>query len=410
MLSYNHGGQLAGWVHDTANSLDSDGVPRSGMQRVHIFISLIYRLTSRSLHSDFPLQVSTLYSNVTSWKPWTTPATLPHGKQQTDLAIGYLLKLREAIYLDLYRDFGYGFRPKMTYHLIAHVALNDAEKESIRSAMMQLGFLEDTKNLRLTMVTEPEAAITNLLNARSMGLEIHHAVLTISFGGDRVDLIAYQVTEGIIVPCTYRSGDTSGSKSPRNRFTTLVQDKITSMRIHEQSAERVFSKCMLHFENEINENFSNCGRSWRVNLSTEGKFFRAGVIDQDGFMTFTNAEILQCFDPLCERTMDLARAQITSIEHQGLKLEGVLFMGELAKPGYLEKTVESNLKKEYPHCFFSPVDSCAAIADGAARAGLMSEVRRPRYKVITQKSKFLSDANELIDAPIAYRIPDTTSC
>jgi len=49
----------------------------------------------------------------------------------------------------------------------------------------------------------------------------------------------------------------------------------------------------MDFENRIKADFRNNNQKWAVDVGIEAEFPEAGI--EEGYMTFTNEEILQCF-------------------------------------------------------------------------------------------------------------------
>ena len=160
---------------------------------------------------------------------------------------------------------------------------------------------------------------TGLLN-----LKIHDAVLIVDCGGGTVDLIAYEVEEEqpfSVAECTAGSGDSCGSTALNRNFSNILRAKIRKMKLPDGSrtAGKVYAKCIMDFENRIKADFRNNGQKWAVDVGIEAEFPEAGI--EEGYMTFTNEEILQCFEPVVNRILELVRNQIIAIQAQNRSLQ-----------------------------------------------------------------------------------------
>lgn len=86
-----------------------------------------------------------------------------------------------------------------------------------------------------------------------------------------------------------------------------------------RTAGKVYAKCIMDFENRIKADFRNNGQKWAVDVGIEADFPEAGI--EEGYMTFTNEEILQCFEPVVNRILELVRNQIIAIQAQNRSLQ-----------------------------------------------------------------------------------------
>jgi hypothetical protein len=72
-----------------------------------------------------------------------------------------------------------------------------------------------------------------------------------------------------------------------------------------KTAGRVYAKCIMDFENRIKADFRNNGQKWAVDVGIEAEFPEAGI--EEGYMTFTNEEILQCFEPVVKQNFGVGK-------------------------------------------------------------------------------------------------------
>ena len=258
--------------------------------------------------------------------PTSLPA-LPPGKTEIDVAADYLFHLRLAIRSQLQKTLGEVFEREeqnIRYYLTVPAIWDDAAKGSTRAAAIKAGYLRDQNDNRLTLITEPEAAAMFCAKTGLLNLKIHDAILIIDCGGGTVDLIAYEVEEEqpfSVAECTAGSGDSCGSMALNHNFSNILRAKIRKMKLGEGSrtAGRVYAKCIMDFESRIKADFRNDGQKWAVDVGIDAEFPEAGI--EDGYMIFSNEEILQCFEPVINRILELVRNQIIAIQAQNRPLQ-----------------------------------------------------------------------------------------
>ncbi|MDN6500011.1 MAG: Hsp70 family protein [Yaniella sp.] len=247
---------------------------------------------------------------------------LPPGKSEIDVAADYLFKLRQAIRAQLQKALGEVFTREernIRYYLTVPAIWNDAGKAATRTAAIQAGFLRDENDNRLTLVSEPEAAALFCAKSGLLNLKVGDAILIVDCGGGTVDLIAYEVEEEqpvSVMECTAGAGDSCGSTALNRNFSNILRAKIRKMKLPDGSrtAGKVYAKCIMDFENRIKADFRNNGQKWAVDVGIEADFPDAGI--EEGYMTFMNEEILQCFEPVVNRILELVRNQIIAIQAQ----------------------------------------------------------------------------------------------
>jgi hypothetical protein len=308
VLYYDQVQRVVGWGPDIAEALAPTGYPKPGVQKVEWF------------------KLQLMMSGNTYIDPINLPP-LPPGKSEIDVAADYLYHLRQAMRNQLQKVLGEVFNREernIRYYLTVPAIWNDAAKAATRQAAIQAGFLRDENDNRLTLVTEPEAAAMFCSKTGLLNLKIHDAVLIVDCGGGTVDLIAYEVEEEqpfSVSECTAGSGDSCGSTALNRNFSNILRAKIRKMKLPDGSrtAGKVYAKCIMDFENRIKADFRNNGQKWAVDVGIEAEFPEAGI--EDGYMTFTNEEILQCFEPVVNRILELVRNQIIAIQAQNRNLQ-----------------------------------------------------------------------------------------
>ena len=256
--------------------------------------------------------------------------SLPPMKTEIDVAADYLIKLRQAMRVQLQKTLGEDFNREernIRYLLTVPGIWDDVGKEATRQAAIQAGFLRDEYDNRLTLITEPEAAAMFCSKAGLLNLKLHDAVLIVNCGGG-TELIAYEVEEGspfTLVQRTAGTGDVCGNECGAmaidRYFRNILGARIRKMNLPDGSrtAGKVYRRCIMDFDNRIKAGFGNYGHEWIVDVGLESQFPEAGI--ENGYMTFTNNEILQCFEPVVNRVLDLVRNQIIVISLLDLPLQ-----------------------------------------------------------------------------------------
>ncbi|KAL4934423.1 Hsp70 family protein [Aspergillus undulatus] len=361
VLYYDQYQEVVGWGPDIANALAPTGYPKQGVQKVEWF------------------KLQLMLSGNTYIDPINLPP-LPPGKSEIDVAADYLFKLRQAMRAQLQKTLGEVFTREernIKYYLTVPAIWNDAGKAATRAAALQAGFLRDENDNRLTLISEPEAAALFCAKTGLLNLKVGDAILIVDCGGGTVDLIAYEVEEEqpfSVAECTAGSGDSCGSTALNRNFSNILRAKIRKMKLPDGSrtAGKVYAKCIMDFENRIKADFRNNGQKWAVDVGIEADFPDAGI--EEGYMTFTNEEILQCFEPVVNRILELVRNQIIAIQAQNRNLQNVLVVGGFGASEYLFQQIKLHVPPQYQSKVVRPMDSVAAIVKGAVTAGITERV------------------------------------
>lgn len=391
VLYYDQYQKVVGWGPDIADALAPTGYPKPGVQKVEWF------------------KLQLMLSGNTYIDPINLPP-LPPGKSEIDVAADYLFKLRQAMRSSLQKTLGEVFNREernIRYYLTVPAIWNDAGKAATRAAAIQAGFLRDENDNRLTLVSEPEAAALFCSKTGLLNLKVHDAVLIVDCGGGTVDLIAYEVEEEnpfTVAECTAGSGDSCGSTALNRNFSNILRTKIRKMKLPDGSktAGRVYAKCIMDFENRIKADFRNNGQKWAVDVGIEAEFPEAGI--EEGYMTFTNEEILQCFEPVVNRILELVRNQIIAIQAQNRTLQNILVVGGFGASEYLFQQIKLHVPPQFQSKVVRPMDSVAAIVKGAVTAGITERVITHR---IARRHYLMATLQPFKEGyhPEAYRVP-----
>jgi hypothetical protein len=391
VLYYDQYQKVVGWGPDIADALAPTGYPKPGVQKVEWF------------------KLQLMLSGNTYIDPINLPP-LPPGKSEIDVAADYLFKLRQAMRAALQKTLGEVFNREernIRYYLTVPAIWNDAGKAATRAAAIQAGFLRDENDNRLTLISEPEAAAMFCSKTGLLNLKVHDAVLIVDCGGGTVDLIAYEVEDEnpfTVAECTAGSGDSCGSTALNRNFSNILRTKIRKMKLPDGSktAGRVYAKCIMDFENRIKADFRNNGQKWAVDVGIEAEFPEAGI--EEGYMTFTNEEILQCFEPVVNRILELVRNQIIAIQAQNRTLQNILVVGGFGASEYLFQQIKLHVPPQFQARAVRPMDSVAAIVKGAVTAGISERIVTHR---VARRHYLMATLQPFKEGyhPEAYRVP-----
>ncbi|KAL2757800.1 hypothetical protein ACRALDRAFT_2025514 [Sodiomyces alcalophilus JCM 7366] len=391
VLYYDQYQKVVGWGPDISDALAPTGYPKPGVQKVEWF------------------KLQLMLSGNTYIDPINLPP-LPPGKSEIDVAADYLFKLRQAMRAALQKTLGEVFNREernIRYYLTVPAIWNDAGKAATRAAAIQAGFLRDENDNRLTLISEPEAAAVFCAKTGLLNLKVHDALLIVDCGGGTVDLIAYEVEDEnpfTVAECTAGSGDSCGSTALNRNFSNILRTKIRKMKLPDGSktAGRVYAKCIMDFENRIKADFRNNGQKWAVDVGIEAEFPEAGI--EEGYMTFTNEEILQCFEPVVNRILELVRNQIIAIQAQNRTLQNILVVGGFGASEYLFQQIKLHVPPQFQTKVVRPMDSVAAIVKGAVTAGITERVITHR---VARRHYLMATLQPFKEGyhPEAYRVP-----
>lgn len=391
VLYYDQYQKVVGWGPDIADALAPTGYPKPGVQKVEWF------------------KLQLMLSGNTYIDPINLPP-LPPGKSEIDVAADYLFKLRQAMRAALQKTLGEVFNREernIRYYLTVPAIWNDAGKAATRAAAIQAGFLRDENDNRLTLISEPEAAAMFCAKTGLLNLKVHDALLIVDCGGGTVDLIAYEVEDEnpfTVAECTAGSGDSCGSTALNRNFSNILRTKIRKMKLPDGSktAGRVYAKCIMDFENRIKADFRNNGQKWAVDVGIEAEFPEAGI--EEGYMTFTNEEILQCFEPVVNRILELVRNQIIAIQAQNRTLQNILVVGGFGASEYLFQQIKLHVPPQFQARAVRPMDSVAAIVKGAVTAGISERIVTHR---VARRHYLMATLQPFKEGyhPEAYRVP-----
>ena len=86
-----------------------------------------------------------------------------------------------------------------------------------------------------------------------------------------------------------------------------------------RAAGIIYARAMREFDIRIRNSFRNNGQKWAVDVGIEAEFPSADI--EEGYMVWTNEEILRCFEPVINRILELTQNQIIAVNAVGRQLK-----------------------------------------------------------------------------------------
>ncbi|KAF2815673.1 uncharacterized protein BDZ99DRAFT_432368 [Mytilinidion resinicola] len=406
-IYYDTYSNVIGWGPDTADAIERTRYPRGVTTKVEWF------------HVYLQLEGGNPYLDAKSMPP------LPAGKSAVEVVGDYLSRLREATLASLVKSLGPRIPndASIVRYYFSHPPIwNEGAKTAFRRAIVHAGYVQDVNDPRVTLMSGPEASAHFCFKTGLLNLKQHDAVLIVDCGASFVDLVALELRSESpfrVQECTGSSGDACGSNAVNRNFSNILRGKIRKMGLPDGSktAGKIYAKSIMEFENRIRTDFRNNGQKWAADVGIEAEFPEAGI--EEGYMTFTNEEILASFEPVVERIFSLINNQIIAIQACNINLKYMLIGGTFGSSEYLFQQIKMHVP--WNACtVVRPMDSEAAIVKGLVAAGITDRLTSfnsdilPKCSVFSQQSYYLSVAEFFIPGihPERFRLqcPDQDRC
>ncbi|RKK86208.1 hypothetical protein BFJ69_g1161 [Fusarium oxysporum] len=154
------------------------------------------------------------------------------------------------------------------------------------------------------------------------------------------------------------------------KFAEIVRTKIDRMRLPDGSktARKVYAKCIGDFERRIILEFRNNGQEWDIDVAIETEFPEAGI--KEGYMTYTNDEILSCFQPVTDGITAMMAYTMGEVFKTGNIIQGIILAGEFCTSEYLLREIKLKLPENLRHKVCPPMEPATQVVTGAAHLEL----------------------------------------
>ncbi|KLO82654.1 uncharacterized protein LW93_9858 [Fusarium fujikuroi] len=349
VIYYDQYDKVVGWGHDTANALGPTGDPKPGIQKVEGLPLLLAQETEEYI----------LLPGV------------PPGLNAVDVSADFLYVVRRALRTQLQQRLGSKFldnEQRIHWIVTSSEIWANRNKTLWKRALQRAGYLRDENDKRLSFIGEAEASINHAIMRYSLSQETY---IFASFG-KKIAHVSVCTLPLAPHPFVSRlvSNENQGPTLIAQRFAEMVRTKIKHMRLPDGSriARRVYGRCIDDFEDRILPDFRNNGQEWDVDVAIETEFPDAGI--KNGFMTYTNDEILSCFQPVIDRIMTMMAHALGDVFKTGNVLEGIVLAGEYCTSEYLLREIKSKLPDNLRNKVYPPMEPATQVVLGAAHLEL----------------------------------------
>ncbi|KAF4451643.1 hypothetical protein F53441_5322 [Fusarium austroafricanum] len=371
VLYYDEYQKLVGWGHDIANALGPTGYPKKGVSKVECLPLRLIPKGKESHHLP----------------------PLPPSMKAVDAAADFLYEVRCALRTGLQQCIGNKFEQnEQNIHWIVTIPENWASninntsrrvfeiaryKSTYRLALERAGYLRDGNDRRLSFVGEAEASIhqailTNPLSPK----DAFDAFIFVSCGKETVHISTYQLKQTsppFFSRLTEATNEKLGSTQVRKNFGSIVRAKVRRMRLPDgtRTAAKAYSRCIADFERRIMPEFRHNGEEWAIDVGITMDFPEADI--SDGFMTYTNDEISECFQPVTDGIGNMLIDAISEVFRMDLTIQGIILAGEFCSSEYLVRKLKVRIPTTREKVI-QPMEPTTQVVTGAVHLALS----RPR--------------------------------
>ncbi|KAF4953083.1 hypothetical protein FGADI_6233 [Fusarium gaditjirri] len=352
VVYYDQSNNVVGWGHDIANAIGPTGLPKPSVRMVKGLPLLLAGETGGSV----------------------SPPGDPLGLTAVDISADFLHEVRCALRTQLQQRIGSKFlenEQRIHWIVTTSEVWADKDKASWKRVLQKAGYLKDEDDTRLSFVGEAEASIRHTILTYSLSQETKGSFIFASFGRKVVHMSACMLTQ---TPPFFISrlalNENLGPSMIVQRFIRLVQAKVDHMRLPNGSriARKVYEKCIDDFKGRIMSDFRNNGQEWDIDVAIETEFPEAGI--KGGYMTFTNDEILSCFQPVMDHITAMMAYTIGEVLETGNAIEGIILAGEYCTSESLRREIKLKLPENLRHKVYPPMEPATQVVLGAAHLAL----------------------------------------
>ncbi|ENH67834.1 hypothetical protein FOC1_g10005259, partial [Fusarium oxysporum f. sp. cubense race 1] len=352
VLYYDQYNKLVGWGHDIANALGPTGYPKPGVQKVAGLPLFLIQETEESI----PLP------------------GVPPGLNAVDISADFLYEVRRALRTQLQQRIGSKFlenEQRIHWIVTTPEIWADKDKTLWKRVLQRAGYLRDEDDTRLSFVGEAEASIHHAILTYSLTQETKDIFIFVSCGEKIVHMSACKLLQASpFFISRLMSNEKLGPTLIAQKFAEIVRTKIDRMRLPDGSktARKVYAKCIGDFERRIMLEFRNNGQEWDIDVAIETEFPEAGI--KEGYMTYTNDEILSCFQPVTDGITAMMAYTMGEVFKTGNIIQGIILAGEFCTSEYLLREIKLKLPENLRHKVCPPMEPATQVVTGAAHLEL----------------------------------------
>lgn len=145
---------------------------------------------------------------------------------------------------------------------------------------------------------------------------------------------------------------------------------------------RMYAKSIIEFDKRIKRDFRNNGQRWAVDIGIETEWPEHGI--EEGFMVYDNDEVLESFNPVVDRVIDLIKNQIVAVDAtnrvlqvrqpslwrciQLISIQAIYITGEFTVCEHFFPTIKKGLPTFFQNKLFMPPNADTGVVRGAVAA------------------------------------------
>ncbi|OLL26371.1 Heat shock protein 12B [Neolecta irregularis DAH-3] len=304
----------------------------------------------------------------------TQYATKPFGMTAVEVATDYLRLINTHLINHLKTTYGSGLFEctPIEYFVTVPAIWSDKAQAITRNAAINAGIQG-----KLEIVREPEAAAIACAHSGHLIFEEGDRFLVCDAGGGTVDLISYEVTTPRplkMKEITIGTGGLCGATYLDREFEKLLREKLSKYG-DQFLNEKSLASLLQDFDEYLKVNFGEDEDEDEFSI-----ILRGCDIDEDeeagisaGCLIFTRDEIVQVFDPVINKIIQLIEEQVTNSKET---IKTIFLVGGFGSNGYLRNRIQGR----YPHISVQqPVDAWSAVVRGAVIHGLREKIVTARH-------------------------------
>ncbi|KAF5674405.1 hypothetical protein FCIRC_7796 [Fusarium circinatum] len=358
VIYYDLYNKVVGWGHDIANAIGPTGHLKSGVQKVERLPLFLVQETEEYI----PLP------------------GIPPGLNAVDVSADFLYEIRRTLGTQLQQRIGLKFlenEQRIHWILTSSEMWADKDKTLWKRALQRAGYLRDESDTRLSFVSEAEASIHDAILRYSLSQETQSPFIFANFGKRKVYMSACILLKtSPVFASQLMSSENLGPALIAQNFAEIARTRVRRMQIpaSPRLSNKVYTKCISDFDERIMPEFRNNGQEWDIDVAIETEFPEAGI--KGGYMTYTNDEILSCFQPVMDGMTAMMAYTIREVLKSSNSIEGIILGGEFCTSEYLLREIKLKLPENLRHKVYPPMEPATQVVTGAAHLGLSRYLAR----------------------------------
>ncbi|KIL83750.1 hypothetical protein FAVG1_13026 [Fusarium avenaceum] len=326
-----------------STAAETDGLPKSSFGTSSLDIRQYYESDTRSF--ALPKPKFKIFASV----------------DYIQLGSDFLCAIRSAVHLAIQKRLGLTFdQDDVSYHwnfTVPDIMAED-NKEILRRVIARAGFPQEEMDEHLSFISHCEATMHREIVEGRVNLDPKSSFIFVACGKTAVELSGHELVQiSPLAISKLRAGSihACGSISIQRNFYKLLCDKVRFMKLRD-------------FTKRIMMTFCNDGFRWAVDVGIAKDFCVAGF--EEGFMVFTNDEILSCFRPVTDIIVEMICEEIREVSKTGRAIEAIVIAGELSFSKFLLDEIKYGVPSSLRDKIFQSSNPASEVVTGAAHLAM----------------------------------------